>query len=126
MAAAEDNFGYSDYVSDDGNTYSMRSLAWWAALPASGGTASSNHPLYGRQTTRRHPRKVKFADLAAPGRYLTLPVFTAAAWNAIVPGTTTVNRSVRGEAAARAYTAVKKIPEAQPAHVITSAATQAP
>jgi hypothetical protein len=124
VAANEDNFAYSTYVSDDGRSYAVRTLSFWAALAASGGTTTSANPLYGRESRRRHVRKAKFADLTASGRFVTLPVFTAAAYTALVPGTTTISRSIRGEAAAKTYTLVKLIPEAVPSHVITSSAAQ--
>jgi hypothetical protein len=126
MAGLADNVAYSDYVSDDGNTYSMRTLSFWAALAASGGTTTSTHPLYGKQTRRRHPRKFVFIDAAVAGRSITLPVFTTAAYNAGVIGTTTITRGIRGEAAAVTFTLDGKIAEKVPRHTVKFAAAQFP
>lgn len=126
MAGLADNFVYSDYVSDDGNTYSMRTISTWAAAAASGGTSTSTHPLYGKSSRRREPRKFRFVDAAVPGRFVTLPVFTATAYGAGTVGTTTFARGVRGEAAAVTFTLDKKIPEKVPSHSIKSSATQFP
>lgn len=126
MAGLADNFVYSDYVSDDGNTYSLRTLSTWAAAAASGGTSTSTHPLYGRETKRRSVRKFRFSDAAVAGRFVTLPVFTATAYGAGVVGTTTFARGVRGEAAAVTFTLDKKIPERVPSHSIKSSAAQFP
>lgn len=126
MAGLADNFVYSDYVSDDGRTYSLRTISAWAAAAASGGTSSSTNPLYGRESRRRSVRKVRFIDAAVPGRSVTLPVFTPTAYAAITVGTTTFARGVRGEAAAVTFTADKKIPERVPSHAIKSSAAQFP
>jgi hypothetical protein len=124
VAANEDNFVYSTYVSDDGRSYSMRSLSSWAGSATSGGTTSSANPLYGTRTRRRSPRMARFVDLTAAGRTLNLPVFTPAAYTAMVPGTTTFTRAVRGEAGLKTYTLVKLTPERVPGHVISSSAAQ--
>lgn len=126
MPGLADNYAYSDYVSDDGNTYAVRSLSWWAALALSGGTATSGHPLYGHQTKRRHPRKFVFVDSAVAGRKVTLPVFTAAAYAAGVIGTSTISRGIRGEAAAVVFTLDQKLPEKVPSHSIKSTSGQFP
>lgn len=126
MAGAADNFAYSDYVSDDGNTYALRALSTWAASATSGGTSTSAHTLYGRESKRRSVRKFRFVDAAVPGRFVTLPVFTATAYAAGVVGTTTFARSVRGVATAVTFTLDKKIPERVPSHTIKSSATQFP
>jgi hypothetical protein len=126
MAGLADNFAYSDYVSDDGNTYSLRTLSFWAALALSGGTTTSTHPQYGAQTKRRHVRKFVFIDAAVPGRKVTLPVFTIAAYNAGAIGTSTITRGVRGEAAAVTFTLDQKVPEKVPSHAIKSSSTQFP
>lgn len=126
MAGLADNFAYSDYVSDDGNTYSLRTLSFWAVLALSGGTATSTRPFYGRETKRRRPRKFIFVDTAVPGRKVTLPVFTAAAYAAGIIGTSTVSRGIRGEAAAVVFTLDQKVGEKVPTHTIKSSASQFP
>ena len=131
MAAAADNFVYSDYVSDDGNTYSIRTLAAFQADTANNGlTATSTHVAYGRETKRRHPRKGIYMDLTSLGRKTSIPFATVAKWNTATTslGTTplTFTRSVRGEAAARTYTLIATTPEKRPGHVIQGSAPQQP
>lgn len=126
MAGAADNFVYSDYVSDDGNTYSVRTISTWASLALSGGTSTSAHTQYGRESKRRSVRKFRFVDATVPGRFVTLPVFTPTAYAAGTVGTSTMTRSVRGVATAVTFTLDKKIPERVPSHSIKSSATQFP
>jgi hypothetical protein len=126
MAGLADNYVYSDYVSDDGNTYSLRTISTWAAAALSGGTSTSTHPLYGRESRRRAPRKFRFVDASVPGRFVTLPVFTPTAYAAGVIGTSTFARGVRGEAAAVTFTLDQKIGEKVPSHTIKSSAAQFP
>lgn len=126
MAGLGDNFVWSDYVSDDGRTYAIRTLASWQSNAASGCTATSTNPAYGHQSRRRHVRKAVFVDAAAPGRKVTVPVCTPTAYTALVVGTTTMARGTRGEAAAVTFTLDSKIPEKVPSHSIKSSATQFP
>jgi hypothetical protein len=126
MAGLGDNFTYSDYVSDDGNTYSVRTITAWASSATSAGTTGSTHARYGPESKVRHVRKFIFTDLTAPGRKAVLPVFTTAAYTAGVIGTTTFARAVRGVAAAVTFTLAGKSPEKVPGHLISSSATQYP
>jgi hypothetical protein len=126
MAGLADNFSYSTYVSGDGNSYSMRSITAWATAAVSGGTATSAFPLYGKSTRRRKPRLARFRVAAEPGRILNLPVFTPTAFAALVIGTTTFARGIRGEAAAVTFTLSKTIGEQIPSHVMGFQAGQFP
>src|ERR1700758_275649 len=81
------NFVYSDYVSDDGNTYSIRTDAGWAANTASGCTVTSAARRYGKDTAQRHRRYALYVDSTGNGRKRKLPVCTAAAATALVGGT---------------------------------------
>jgi hypothetical protein len=126
MAGLGDNFVYSDYVSDDGNTYSMRTISAWASSGASGGTSTSAHTRYGAKTKNRQPRAFIFVDLTAPGRKFTAPVFTNTAFLAGVIGTTTFARAVRGVVAPVTFTLAAVRAEKRPGHVIQSSATQYP
>jgi hypothetical protein len=128
MAAFEDNYVYSDYVSDDGNTYSIRTLADAAADSGLALTTTSTHPAYGPRSRRHSPRLATFADLTAPGRRVTYPIGTAAAFTTLTAslGSTpaTHARRVRGEVAAKTYTLVATHAEKVGHHVILSSAAQ--
>lgn len=129
MAAFEDNFIYSDYVSDDGVTYSIRTLASFQTDSANNGlTATSSHVPYGKPSGRRHVRKLVYADLTAPGRKVTIPCATAALFataTATLSGTPlTFGRHIRGEVATKTYTLVRTLPELVASHTIQSSAAQ--
>ena len=128
MAAFEDNRVYSDYVSDDGVTYSIPTLAAFAAQATLALTTTSSHVPYGPQSRRHKTRKAIYADLTAPGRKVTAPVGTAAAYAtlfATLSGTPdTFPRRIRGEVAAKTYTLVALTPEKVPSHTVTSSAAQ--
>src|ERR1700740_847110 len=128
MAAFEDNFVYSDYVSDDGNTYSIRTTAAAAAQSTLALTATSSHPAYGPQSRRHRVRHAVYADLTAPGRTVTVPIGTPTAFGtltATLGGTPdTFGRRIRGEVAAKTYTLVATVPEKRANHTIRSSAAQ--
>jgi hypothetical protein len=111
------NFNYFSYLSDDGNTYNMRGDQLWGNGAPSGGTAAGAHPAYGRQSRRRHPRKVTFRD---PGsfRTFTAAVYTPTAYAALSIGSTTTSRFLPGSATAIVYTCVAKTPEKVPTSVV--------
>lgn len=117
MAADQRNFGYSQYVSDDGTTYCLKADANMIALSGLGGAACSGNPAYGRATTRRSPRKAIYVD-PATFRTLTTPVFTASDYAALTVGTSTVAVHVPGETATVTYTLKKKVAERIPSTVI--------
>lgn len=117
MPADQRNFDYGAYVSDDGNTYALKSDAAWIAEAQSGGSSGAGHPNYGRKTTRRSPRMATFRD-ATTFRTFTGPVFTAAAYAALTVGTATRALHVPGETATVTYTLVKKTAERVPTNVI--------
>lgn len=128
MAAFEDNRVYSDYLSDDGVTYSIPTLAAFQAQATLALTATSAHVPYGPQSRRHHVRKAIYADLTAPGRKVTAPIGTPTAFAtlfATLSGTPdTIARRVRGEVAAKTYTLVAVTPEKVPSHTVTSSAAQ--
>lgn len=117
------NFNYFSYVSDDGNTYNMRGDQLWGNAAASGGTAAGAHPAYGRQSRRRHPRKVTFRD-ALSFRTFTATVYTAAAYAALSIGSSTSTRFLPGAATGVVFTLVAKQPEKIPTSVVGRQDTQ--
>lgn len=117
MPAVQRNFDYFAYESDDGTTYCLRADDDWGNAAASGGSACAGEPAYGRASARRAPRRAIFRD---PDTFRTFSgvVFTAAAYAALVVGTSTVNRSVEGLAGTVTYTLVKKVAEKIPSTVV--------
>lgn len=122
------NFVYSDYVSDDGNTYSIRTDAAWAADAASGCTTTSAARFYGKDTGRRHRRYAIFVDNTGNGRKRRLPVCTAAAFTALaaVIGTQTLTVPEPGTATASTYLLASISGEKVPGHVRQSHAGALP
>jgi hypothetical protein len=122
------NFAWSDYVSDDGNTYSIRTDSAWAANAASGCTTTSTHVPYGADTPRRHRRYALYVDSTANGRKRKLPVCTAAAATALEGGTAgqTLTVNEPGTATASTYNFAGIIAEKVPKHVIQSHAGALP
>jgi hypothetical protein len=113
VVAQERNYNYYTYVSDDGNTYTVRTSQFWGALAASGLAASAGHPIMGRATKRRHPRYAVYQDNTS-FRTFRGPVGTAAAFAALSVGSSTVTVPVAGLETGVVYTLKKKIAEAVP------------
>jgi len=103
MAADQLNFDYSQYESDDGNTYCLRANAADIASADLGGSACTDQKAYGRATRRRAPRHALWVDKSTFRTKRSI-VFTKAAAAALVPNTTTVAVHVPGEAATVTYT----------------------
>lgn len=110
MAADQRNFAYSQYVSDDGNTYCMKADANWIASGASGSAACTTQANYGRRTNRRKPRLAIYVD-PTTFRTVTEPVFTPTAYAALTVGSSTQSIHVPGETAAVTYTLKAKVGE---------------
>ncbi len=117
MAADQRNFGYSQYVSDDGTTYCLKADANMIGTSGLGGAACSGNPAYGRATNRRAPRKAIYVD-GTTFRTVTTPVFTATAYAALTVGSSTLAIHVPGETATVTYTLKKKVAERIPSTVI--------
>lgn len=117
MAADQRNFGYSQYLSDDGNTYCMKADATWIALGDSGGAACTTQANYGRRTNRRKPRLAIYVD-PTTFRTVTEPVFTPTAYAALTVGSSAVAIHVPGETATVSYTLKSKVGEKVPTTVI--------
>jgi hypothetical protein len=103
MPADQRNFGYSDYLSDDGSHYCVKADAAWIADSQSGGATCTTARAYGRDTSRRHKRAAIFRDVTT-FRTVKGPVFTPTAYAALVatPGTRAIH--VPGETATVSYT----------------------
>jgi hypothetical protein len=105
MPRNQRNFGLQDYVSDDGNTYSVRGETGGAFSGVDGHAATYAFPAYGRKTLHRSPRSVTAQD-SVTFRTVTGIIYTPTAFAAIslgdtiavtVPGlATTVNYTVSG------------------------------
>jgi len=117
VPAVQRNFNYFAYDSDDGFTYCMRADQDWGNAAASGGAACAGESAYGRATARRSPRKAIFRD-PTTFRTVTEPVFTTAAFAALIVGTSTLAVSVPGLATTVTYTLVKKVGERVPSTVV--------
>lgn len=120
MPADQRNFGFFDYLSDDGTHYCLKADSAWGADGASGGAACTTGIAYGRKTSRRAPRTAKYVD---PTTFRTVlePVFTPTAYAALTTGTSTYAIHVPGNTATVTYTLAKKTPEKLPNLVITRA-----
>ncbi len=118
MPAAQRNWGYFTYDSDDGTSYNIRCDADWAAVSAHGLAARANgQPTY-IASGRRKPRRVTYTDLTT-GRSRTGPVGTAAAYTALAVGGTH-DFPITSETAAVTYTLTGKTPEKAPGSVIAT------
>jgi hypothetical protein len=117
VTTSERLFNYFNYTSDDGSVYNMRADQAWGQLAASGGTAASAPRAYGRASRRRAPRKAVFRD-ANSFRTFTGTVFTAAAYAALVIGTTTITRQLKGASTLVNFVCIKKVPEKIPTTVV--------
>ena len=115
MPAPQRNWDYFTYVSGDGTTYNIRCDQDWGAIAGHGLAARANgQPTY-IASGRRKPRSAKYTDLTT-GRSRTGPVGTAAAWDALVIGSTQ-DFPIPGEVAAVTYTLTAKSPEKVPGSV---------
>lgn len=123
VTTSERLFNYFNYASDDGSSYNLRADQAWGQLAASGGTAASSPRAYGRSSRRRTPRKAIYRDPSS-FRTFTGIVFTSAAYAALVIGTSTVSRQLKGASTPVVYTLIKKIPEKIPTTVVGRQDTQ--
>ena len=120
--ADERTFSYSNYVSDDGNTYAVRADNAWAITDTatSGGAAANVGATYGRDTRHRHKRYGVFKSPAY--RSFRGVFFTAAKFEAATIGSTTVTRYVPGLEDTVTFTLVALVAEKRGATARSSAA----
>jgi len=113
MPATQRNWNYYDYVSGDGQTYSIRASEEWAAVAAHGLTLTTTaRPRYIASAQQR-PRKALYRDNTT-FRTTSGPVGTSADWDALTLTTDTITVAVPGLATGVTYNLLKKIPEKIP------------
>jgi hypothetical protein len=113
MAANEKNYELFDYVDDNGFHWCVKGESGGAGSAVDGHAAFvATNPMFGKVTTRRHPRYV-VAQNPANFRTIRFIVYTAAAYAAIAGGTT-IAVDVPGSGTAVDYTVSAKIGEKMP------------
>jgi hypothetical protein len=114
MAADQPNSQYWTYVDDGGNTWNKRGPVNSAINAVDGSAAfTSGAAVFPRGTKRFHCRQAVFID-ATTFRTVRFPVFTAAAYAAIIATPPTLALHVPGETATVNYTLSDTIPERLP------------
>lgn len=114
MAADQKNMSLFTYVDGSGQSWNKRGELDAVRNAVDGHAAAGAHPAWGRDTTRKSVRKIKYVDLTT-GRTKSVVMYTAAAAAAVVLGTDVLAFHVEGETATVNYTASKLIPERLPA-----------
>lgn len=112
MAANQKNSKLYQYTDDNAVNWSVRGPIDTGINAVDGNQPLSTDPVWGKQTLRRHVRMAIFQD-PSTFRTVRFPVFTAAAFTALVAGAT-IARNVEGETATVNYDFVEKIAEKQP------------
>lgn len=113
MAADQKNFQLYTYVDDNGVSWNKRGELDAARNAVDGNAAFGTNPNWGAETRRHSVRKIIYQD---PTTFRTKRVifYTAAAYAAVALGDI-IAFHVEGEVAAVNYSAIKKVPERQPA-----------
>ncbi len=114
MAADQANRQLFTYVDDNGVSWNKIGADGGPASAVDGHAAFGANPNWGRETPRHSTRKIIYQD-PTTFRTVTAIFYTAAAYAAVAVGTDTIAVHVPGETATVTYTAVKKVPERQPA-----------
>ncbi len=113
MARNQKNFAYQLYVDDNGDSWNVRGETGGAAAAVDGHAAfNAAHPVFGRQTRRRHVRKIIYQD-SVTLRTVDPIFYTAAAYAAVAPGDI-IAVQVTGLATTVIYAAIEKLPERLP------------
>jgi hypothetical protein len=112
------NFGYSVYVSDDGNSYALKADAGWIATSGSGSATVTTEAGYGAKSRNRQPRMVTFRD-PSTSRIVRYPVFTPTAYAALQTTPITYSVPVVGSATNVTYNQDKLDPERVARRTIT-------
>jgi hypothetical protein len=113
MAVEQKNFQTFTYVDDNGVSWNKRGEAEGVRNAVDGSSALGAHPNWSRSTRRHSPRKIIYQD-GTTFRTKTVLFYTAAAYNAITIGTSTLTFVIEGSATGVVYTAIKKVAERQP------------
>jgi hypothetical protein len=114
VAVEQKNFQLYTYVDDNGVSWNKRGEADAIRNAVDGNAAFGAHPNWGRSSRRHSARHIVYQD-ATTFRTKNVLFYTGAAYNAITVGTSTLTFFIEGEVAGVVYTAVKKVPERQPA-----------
>ncbi len=114
MAIEQENFSLYTYVDNNGVSFNKRGEKEGVRQAVDGSSAAGGNPAWGRDTTRRSVRKIKYKD-GTTQRTKTVIFYTAAAFNAITEGTSTLTFVIPGSVTGVVYTADKKIAERRPA-----------
>jgi hypothetical protein len=113
MARNQKNFAYQLYIDDNGQEWNYHGETGGAATAVDGhATFDATKPVFGRQSRRRHPRKIVYQD-SVTHRTVTPVFYTAAAYAAVAPGDI-IAVQVAGLATTVNYAAIEKIPERMP------------
>ena len=110
MAIDQPNRGQFLYVADDASEYNKKGEVQSVRQAVDGSAAPTATAAWGRDTAKRHVRKVVYQD-GTTFRTKTVIFYTAAAFDAITVGTSTLTFPIEGSATGVVYTARKKIPE---------------
>ncbi len=113
MPADQRNFGLFTYVDDNGVSWNKRGEDNAAINAIDGSSAFGGHPRWPKESRRYHTRKARYVD-PTTFRSKQVVIYTAAAYAALVAGTSTLALHVEGETATVTYTLAEKIPEKQP------------
>lgn len=112
MAGDQRNFQLFTYVDDNGVSWNKRGEDNAALNAINGSAALGAHPVW-EDHPRMRARRIVFRD-ASTFRTKAVVFYTAAAFAAVVVGTTTLALHIEGNAATVNYVALKKIAEKQP------------
>lgn len=118
MAIEQKNYGLFTYVDDNAVSWNLRGEKEAVRQAVDGSSASGGHPPF--IPSRRHrPRAITYTDLTT-FRTKRVIFYTAAAFAAITPGTSTLTFVIEGSATGVVYTASKKHDEKNPSGTATS------
>jgi hypothetical protein len=114
MAADQPNRGYFTYVDDGGGDWNVFGSID-PVCNAIDGNAALNpaNPVFGRESRRRHVRKLVFQDPTTL-RTKTCIMYTASAYNTAIATPPTLAVHVQGETGTVDYTLKARIPEKLP------------
>jgi hypothetical protein len=110
MAVEQPNRGQFLYVDANGDDYNKKGEVEGVRQAVDGSAAPTSVRGWGRDTPKRHVRKIIYQD-ATTFRTKTVIFYTAAAWEAITLGSSTLTFMIEGSATGVVYTARKKIAE---------------
>jgi hypothetical protein len=113
LAADQLNFNLFTYTDNDSVVWNKRGEDNSVLTAVNGATAFGAHPTWPAQSRRFRARAVIYRD-GTTFRTKRVVFYTAAAYAAITPGTSTIALHVPGNTATVTYTALQKIDEKKP------------